>query len=96
MNEPQFVEAGVALGNRMIREGGDSPATRLAVGFRLATGREPSPQELALLEKSLTRHLARFAPDKDDAQALAGTPEQAAYALLGSTLINLDEFINRP
>jgi hypothetical protein len=51
---------------------------------------------MAVLEKSLSRHLERYAKNEADANALSGTPEQAAYAVLGSTLINLDEFINRP
>jgi hypothetical protein len=96
MNEPQFVAAGVALGKRMLAEGGASPTTRLAFGFRLVTGRAPEAEEMELLEKSLARHLARFTSGEADAQTFAGTPEQAAYAILGSTLINLDEFINRP
>ena len=96
MNEPQFVEAAIALGNRMIEEGGPTATSRLSHGFRLATGRAPDPRELKLLEKSLARNLTRFSENEADAQALAGTPEQAAYAMLGSTLINLDEFINRP
>ena len=96
MNEPQFVVAGVALGNRMIQEGGSTPNSRITYGFRLITGRKPEPQELVVLEKSLTRHLDRYKQDEADAKSLAGTPEQAAYAVLGSTLINLDEFINRP
>jgi hypothetical protein len=49
-----------------------------------------------LLEKSLARHLERYTKNEADSKTLAGTPEQAAYAMLGSTLINLDEFINRP
>jgi hypothetical protein len=96
MNEKQFVEAGIALGQRMINEGGPSATSRLTFGFSLTTGRDPKPEEMALLEKSLTRHLERYAKNDADAKALAGTPEQAAYAILGSTLINLDEFINRP
>ncbi len=96
MNEPQFVEAGIALGKRMIQEGGSSPTSRLTYGFRLSTGRAPNPDELKVLEKSLARHLERYTQNEADAKALAGTPEQAAYAVLGSTLINLDEFINRP
>jgi hypothetical protein len=96
MNEPQFVAAGVALGKRMIAEGGTSPTSRLSFGFRLVTGRDPEAKEMELLEKSLDRHLARFTTGEADAKTFAGTPEQAAYAMLGSTLINLDEFINRP
>jgi hypothetical protein len=96
MNEPQFVEAGVALGKRMIAEGGTSATSRLTHGFQLTTGREPTTSEMEVLEKSLARHLDRFTANQDDAKVLAGTPEEAAYAILGSTLINLDEFINRP
>jgi hypothetical protein len=97
MNEPQFVEAGIALGKRMIQEGGNSPSSRLTFGFRLTTGRAPEQHELEVLENSLTRNLKRYTDNEADAEALvAGTPEQAAYAVLGSTLINLDEFINRP
>lgn len=96
MNEPQFVQAGVALGKRMLEQGGASPQSRITYGFRLTTGRAPTSHELGLLEKSLTRHLERYTKNEADAKALAGTPEQAAYAMLGSTLINLDEFINRP
>ncbi|MGB6223298.1 hypothetical protein, partial [Haloferula sp.] len=81
---------------RMIDEGGASPTARLTYGFRLTTGRDPEAGELELLEQSLDRHLARYSDDEAAAKALAGTPEQAAYAILGSTLINLDEFINRP
>lgn len=96
MNEPQFVAAGVALGNRMIHEGGPTANSRLTYGFRLTTGRDPTAPEMVVLEKALTRHLGRYAKSEASAKALAGTPEQAAYAILGSTLINLDEFINRP
>lgn len=96
MNEPQFVEAGIALGKRMIREGGASPASRIGHGFRLATGRAPQADEFKVLETSLARHLERYGKDQAAARAFAGTPEEAAYAMLGSTLINLDEFINRP
>jgi hypothetical protein len=96
MNEPQFVQSGIALGKRMMADGGDSPTSRITHGFRLATGRSPKSEEIKLLEKSLTRHLERYTKNEADAKTLAGTPEQAAYAMLGSTLINLDEFINRP
>ncbi len=84
LNEPQFVEAGRALGQRMITEGGNTAASRIAHGFRLATGRKPKPEELAILTNALERNLARHELEAD------------AYAALGSTLINLDEFINRP
>ncbi|MES2920271.1 MAG: DUF1553 domain-containing protein [Verrucomicrobiota bacterium] len=83
-NETQFVEAGRALGRRMIAEGGETPAARVAFGFRLVTGREPTAQEHEVLNRSLSRHLNRY------------SAEEAAYAMTGATLLNLDETISRP
>ena len=96
LNEPQFVEAGLALGRKMLDEGGGTPASRIAHGFRLATGRAPNPEEIDLLERSFTRHLQRFGQDPDAASDFAGSPELAAHAMIGTTLLNLDETINRP
>jgi hypothetical protein len=105
MNDPQFVQAGVALGRRMIDEGGHEPAARIAHGFRLATGRPPAPREQKLLENAFARHHQRYSTDPTAARELTGGPaagddaaaaELAAFAMIGTTLINLDEAINRP
>jgi hypothetical protein len=96
LNESQFVEAGIALGRRMIAEGGGASDERLALGFRLVTGRAPAAAEKELLARALARHQERYAKDPAAAKSLAGSAEQAAYAMLGATLLNLDESINRP
>ena len=104
MNEPQFVEAGRALGLRMIQHGGATAASRLAYGFRLSTGRTPTPQEATLLMQSLDKNVSRYTKDPAAARALANnaevaakqTPELAAYTMIGSLLLNLDELISRP
>ena len=96
LNESQFVEAGLALGRRMIAEGGETPAARLAHGFRLVTGRDPAATEQEILTRSLTRHIERYSRDPESARQLAGSAEEAAYSMLGATLLNLDETISRP
>jgi hypothetical protein len=96
LNEPQFVAAGAALGRRMIAEGGATADQRLAYGFRLATGRAPAANEAGLLARALARHQQRYHGDPAAAGGLAGSAEEAAYALVGATLLNLDETINRP
>jgi hypothetical protein len=96
LNEPQYVEAGIALGQRMRTEGGSDAGNRLAYGFRLVTGRAPSPQEIDLLTHALSRHLDRYAMDPEAAAAVGGDAEQAAYGMIGTTLLNLDEAICRP
>jgi len=98
MNDPQYVEAAVAFGQRMIAEGGDSAESRLEFGFRLATGRVPTSEEKILLLKSFERHLARYENDHSAASQFVGqeNPELAAYAMVATTILNLDELISRP
>jgi hypothetical protein len=100
LNSPEFVEAAAALARRMLTEGGTNAAQRIAFGFRLVTGRAPAPAEQDLLERALARHQQKFAGDPAAARALAGEAadpaELAAYSLLGSTMLNLDEAICRP
>jgi hypothetical protein len=98
MNDPQYVEASIALGRRMISEGGDSPEARTTYGFRLATGRVPTSKEKALLAAALEKSSKRYESDRAAAQLLVDeeNPELAAYAMVGTILLNLDELISRP
>jgi hypothetical protein len=98
MNEPQYVEAALALGRRLIAEGGAVPDERITLGFKLVTGRAPSSPESELLNASYTKHLARYTADPAATLAFAGepSPELATCAMLSSILLNLDEFVSRP
>ncbi len=98
MNDPQYVEAALAFGHRIIAEGGTAPEQKLAYGFHLATGRKPTTEESKLLSKAFENHLARYTKDTVAAQLLVGeeNPELAAYSMVASILLNLDELINRP
>jgi len=98
MNDPQYVEAAVAFGRRMISDGGDSTEKRLEYGFRIATGRGPTSEESQLLSKSFERHLSRYTKDPASASQLVKQedPELAAYAMVATTILNLDELLSRP
>jgi len=104
LNEPQFVKAGLALGHRILLQGGSSHSSRINYGFRLTTGRNPSTQEAQIFEKSILENIQRYSNDPRAAiqltQSTANTEKEipllAAYAILGSTLLNLDESITRP
>jgi len=104
MNEPQFVKAGLALGNRILVKGGSTHSSRINYGFRLTTGRKPSTQELRLMEKSISANIIRYTKDTKAAEQLTQGSVQtkerlalhAAYTIFGSTLLNLDESITRP
>jgi hypothetical protein len=46
LNEITYVEAARKLGEKMIREGGNTPEDKLTTGFRIVTGRHPDSSEL--------------------------------------------------
>jgi hypothetical protein len=105
LNEVTYVEAARVLAQRMMKEGGTTAAQRLTWAFSNATLREPTDQELAVLVKSFTRHLAtyRAAPqeaakliDAGDAPVASLDPvELAAYTVCANVILNLDEIIMR-
>ena len=106
MNDPQFVEAARHLGVRLMSEGGKTAAQRLAWGFRLVLTRKPNPREAATLEKTLGQLLAKFKADPEAAKQLLSVGdsevntqldpgEQAAYAMIASLLLNLDETVTK-
>lgn len=105
LNEVTYVEAARVLGQRMMKEGGSTAAQRLSWGFSNATLREPTDQELAVLQKSFARHLAtyRAAPQEaaklidagDSPVATLDPIELAAYTVCANVILNLDEIITR-
>jgi len=95
MNETTFVEAGARLGARARSEGGGTEAERLAYAFRLGTGRKPEAREVEALEHTFAKLYSQFssAPDAGD-QARAKATD-AAWAAVGSLILNLDETISK-
>jgi hypothetical protein len=101
MNDPQFVEAGRALGERMLRDGGATPEQRVAWAFREVTGRAPTARELPELRSLYEEQRALFSGKPDDAEKLLkvgehvpdpnfAAPELAAAAVTANALLNLD------
>ena len=106
MDDVTFVEAARFIGQRMMKEGGVTADDRLRFGFRLVTGHLPSPAELAILRGSLDFHARYFSDKPKDAAAYLSQGESppdpkldraalAAYASVGSLLLNLDEAMTK-
>ena len=106
MNEPTFVAASRRLGERMLAEGGDTDAARIAFAFRVVATRAPTPAELTVLESALAEYRREFEADPTAAAAtLKGSRapaaknlppvELAAATALANVLLNLDEVITR-
>jgi hypothetical protein len=106
LNDVTYVEASRKLAERMIQDGGDAPRDRIRHGFRLATSRWPDEKETTILEGALTRSLETYRSDESAARELLDhgessvdesieAPDLAAYALLASVILNLDETISK-
>ena len=105
LNEVTFVEAARKLAERMMT-GGTSIEERLAHGFRLATARNPTTQEMEVLRGGFEDDFKRFESSPEDADRLLGfgnsqaektfdRSELAAYTLAANVILNLDEVITR-
>lgn len=105
LNDEQMLECARALGAKALREPG-SDKDRLAQMFRSVVARAPSGEELALLEKTLSGLRTRMQKAPSDAEALLrqgitpvpdkiAKPDLAAWMLLASAVLNLDEALVR-
>ena len=106
LNDPTFVEASRNLGQRMMLEGGASVSDRVRHGYTLALAYRPDSERQAILEKGLGSYKAHFEQHIEDAKSLLAVGEStysesldeielAAYTMLASVILNLDETITR-
>jgi hypothetical protein len=106
LNDPQFVEAGRVLAERLVKEHPDDPGPRIEHAFRALTGRHPEDEEREVLERLLAGERARLSGDAGAAEKRlrAGehprdpsvpAVEAAATASIVTALFGLDEFVNR-
>ena len=105
LNDPAFVDAAQGLARRLVREAPPDPAARAAYGFRLCVARTPDPEELQLLLSGFHRERDHFATDPRAAREVVGgagepvadssLPELAAWTVVASALLNLDETLTK-
>jgi hypothetical protein len=106
LNEVTFVEAARMLAERMLTQGGSTPEQRITYGFRRATARLPSADELRVLAVGLSQRLTRYRNNTAAAKKLLrigdsphgpqiDAAELAAYTLTASVILNLDETITK-
>jgi mono/diheme cytochrome c family protein len=106
LNDPQFVEASRAFGERMAIEMTGDVEDRISAGFEMATSRLPDRRELAVIKNRYEEELAAYRADPDAAKALLSVgesprnpdldpAEHAAWTTVATLLLNLSETITR-
>jgi len=105
LHDPQYVEAGRLLAERVMH-GADDVEARIDRAFRLVTMRPPQPDERATLHRIYTEQKRKFTEDLSAAHRLLEVGEHprdqsldpiehAAWTNVARTLLNLHETITR-
>jgi hypothetical protein len=106
LNDPTYLEAARVLAERTVEPGVRDDGRRIASMFRAATGRMPSRDEIRTLLDLLKTQLNNFKGDLGAAQKLIAVgyssrksdhkpSEMAAWTIVASTILNLDETITK-
>jgi hypothetical protein len=106
LNDPVYVEAARAFAERALREGGATFGEQVRWAWREALSREPSGEEVRLLEGLHSRHLEQYRADPEAARKLVSTGESplpqdldvgalAAWSSVARVIFNLQETLTR-
>lgn len=106
LNDITYVESARVLAERSLKQGGATDANRLTYAFRRSLARAPSAEELTILRQSLERQRGLFQKDAAGAKKLLAvgeakrdesldTAEHAAWTVVCSLLLNLDETLTK-
>jgi hypothetical protein len=106
MNDVAYVEAARVFAQRVMKEGGKTPAERVAYAFRVATARLPKPAESAILLDAFRQNLDQFKSKPDAALKYVShgeyardpsldVSELAAYTSVTSLILNLNETVTK-
>jgi hypothetical protein len=101
LNDPQFVEAARKLGERILKEGGETDESRAKWAYREVTGKAPTSEQLPLLIDLIDGQREFFISTPTDADAFLkigdskpdpalDKAESATAAILAQALLNLD------
>ena len=106
LNDPVFVEASRAFGERIAKEGGESLDAKLKWAWQSATSRQPNTDELEILKNLYQNQESRYKADEAAAKALLGIDkasanqsipfsEAAAWTSIARTIFNAYESNSR-
>lgn len=106
LNDPTFVEASRKFAERVMRYGGQTAQSRIRFAFRVAVTRAPTAREAEVMEALLNGRLEAYSRNPAAAKLLLAvgdsapdprmnSSELAAWTILASVILNLDEVITK-
>ncbi len=106
MNDPTYVEAARMLAQQMLQLPSTNVDERIAFGFLRSVARRPTADELNIVKTLLDQALTKYRKRPEDATALNAIGhtrsdealdkvEVAAWTIVASTLLNLDEVVSK-
>jgi hypothetical protein len=106
LDDPQWVEASRALAERLIRQSGPKPAQKIHYLSEILLSHAPPPRMEAVLEQSFEQMEQHYQKDPAAARELIAVgekprdaaipaPELAAWTIVASEALNLDETLNK-
>lgn len=106
MNDVQHVEAARVFAQRILKDGGADDSSKIRFAFQEVLSRQPAEDELQIVQSQLNAHRQRYQGDKDAATKLVAhgessrdesldVAELAAFTLVSSMMLNLDETLTR-
>jgi hypothetical protein len=106
LNDPTYVESARALAERIVKEGGATPAGRIEYAYRRTLSRPATAEEVKLLTALYDQHRKQYVSDPKAAEALLhvgdkpapkemDVAELAAWTSVARVVLNLHETITR-
>ena len=108
LNDPVYTDAAFAFGRRMLSESPeDTDTSRIGYGFRIAVSRQPTAREVNLLQKLLNSERKTLVANPKKVEAIMkdhpainipesmNANELAAWYVIATTILNLDETITK-
>jgi hypothetical protein len=95
LNDEAFIECAQGLAEQMIAQDSSSLDERIAWAFERATSQEPSAGNLKRLQNLFENAHQYYETHSDESDKLGKSAEQAAYVIVASTILNLDEALTK-
>lgn len=95
LNDETFTECSKGLAIRMAQTSTASSEGKLAAGYLIATSAVPGEKTVRELSRLFEELRKRYQSEPEHAKKLADSPEGAAFVVVASVLLNLDEVLTK-